>query len=292
MSRRAWAIASVILLMVLWGSTFVVTKEAVREVPPLTLGFLRFFIAALVLVPIAFARGGLAALPRPLPVARLAWMGIAGIAVFIISFNYALSYGSAAQGALIFALVPAAVLIAATIGLGERPSRRRIVGIVLSICGVAVVVTAGTTGGSASNPELGAFWMLVAVLAWAVYTVLAKQLEQADQIVVIAFVSVVSLVLLLPAAAFEVAQLGWPEPSLAGWLGTLFLGLFASALAYVWYSRSLQQLDASVVGVYLNLDPIIGVLTAVVFLGETLNAWQVGGGLVAFAGMWLASTRG
>ncbi|HEU4530048.1 MAG TPA: DMT family transporter [Steroidobacteraceae bacterium] len=291
MSRRAWAIASVILLMVLWGTTFVVTKEAVREVPPLTLGFLRFFIAALVLLPIAFARGGLATLPRPLPLARLVWMGIAGIAVFSISFNYAMSYASASQGALIFALVPAAVLIAAMVGLGERPSRRRIVGIVLSICGVAIVVVAGKTGGSASHPVLGAFWMLVAVVAWAFYTVLAKKLEQADQIVVIALVSLVSLVLLLPAAAFEVARFGLPEPSPAGWLGTLFLGLFASALAYVWYSRALQQLDASVVGVYLNLDPIVGVITAVLFLGETLNGLQIAGGIAAFAGMWLASTR-
>ena len=291
MPRRAWAITSVILLMVLWGTTFVVTKEAVREVPPLTLGFLRFFIAALVLVPVAFARGGLATLPHPLPLARLAWMGIAGIAVFSISFNYAMSYASASQGALIFALVPAAVLIAAMLGLGERPSRRRVLGIVLSICGVAIVVVAGKTGGSGSNPVVGAFWMLVAVVAWAFYTVLAKKLEQADQIVVIALVSVVSLVLLLPAAAFEVARFGLPEPSLAGWLGTLFLGLFASALAYVWYSRALQQLDASVVGVYLNLDPIVGVITAVLFLGETLNGLQVAGGIAAFAGMWLASTR-
>ena len=86
-------------------------------------------------------------------------------------------------------------------------------------------------------------------------------------------------------------MLPWPSPSLQGWLGTLFLGVVASALAFVVYSRALRELDASLVGAYLNLDPIVGVLTAVLFLGETLGAWQILGGVIALAGMWLASSR-
>jgi drug/metabolite transporter (DMT)-like permease len=76
---------------------------------------------------------------------------------------------------------------------------------------------------------------------------------------------------------------------LQGWLGTLFLGVVASAAVFVVYNRVLRELDASVVAPYLNLDPIVGVLTAAVFLGETLGAWQILGGVVALAGMWLAS---
>ena len=97
-SRRSWAIASLILIMIVWGSTFVVTKVAVREIP------LRFAIAACVLVPFAAARGGLARLPQPMPVGPLVMMGLTGIALFHIAFNYGLVYGSASQGALIFAL--------------------------------------------------------------------------------------------------------------------------------------------------------------------------------------------
>ena len=127
-SRRSTALVSLILIMMVWGSTFVVTKAAVAEVPPLTLSVLRFLIAAIVLAPIAAARGGLAALPRPLPAKPLLIMGLTGIALFHIGFNYALAFGSAAQGALIFALVPAAVAVAAVLGLKERLSRRRVAG--------------------------------------------------------------------------------------------------------------------------------------------------------------------
>ena len=63
MSSRAVAVLSVIVLMLVWGSTFVVTKAAVREIPPLALGALRFAMPAVVLTPVAIARGGLKSLP-------------------------------------------------------------------------------------------------------------------------------------------------------------------------------------------------------------------------------------
>jgi drug/metabolite transporter (DMT)-like permease len=291
MSRRSWALAGIVIVMIVWGSTFVATKAAVHEIPPVTLTFLRFLIAAAVLVPIAAARGGLRRLPKPLPLAALVLMGLIGVAIFHVGFTYAMVYGSAAQGAIAFALVPAAVVVAAVVGLKEAPSKRRIAGILLSVCGVALVVATGERGSASPAPLLGAAFMLAAVAAWAAYTVLAKRLAGADQVVVIACVSVIGMAIVLPAAAVELSLVPWPHPSLQGWLGTLFLGVVASALAFVVYSRALRELDASLVGAYLNLDPIVGVLTAVIFLGETLGLWQISGGVVALAGMWLASVE-
>jgi drug/metabolite transporter (DMT)-like permease len=277
--------------MIVWGSTFVVTKAAVQEIPPLTLCVLRFLIAACVLVPVAAARGGLALLPRPFPVAAIGLMSLTGVVMFQVGFNYAMAYGSASQGALVFALVPAAVAVAAVVGLGEAPSKRRIAGILLSVCGVALVVAGGERDGASPDPLLGAVCMLVAVAAWAGYTVIAKRLAGADQVVVIACVSVAGTAMLLPLGALELVRVPWTPPSLEAWLGVLFLGVIASAAAYLIYGRALRELDASLVGAYLNLDPIVGVLTAVVFLGETLGASQVGGGIIALAGMWLASVE-
>ena len=289
LSRRSCALAGIVVVMIVWGSTFVVTKAAVHDIPPLTLTFLRFLIAATVLVPIAAARGGLRRLPQPLPLAALVLMGLTGVVIFHVGFTYAMVYGSAAQGAIVFALVPAAVVVAAVVGLKEAPSKRRIVGILLSVCGVALVVATGESGSASPAPVVGAAFMLGAVAAWAAYTVLAKRLAGTDQVVVIACVSVIGTAMALPAAAVELSLAPWPDPSLQGWLGTLFLGVVASALAFVVYSRALRELDASLVGAYLNLDPIVGVLTAVILLGETLGLWQMSGGVVALAGMWLAS---
>ena len=182
MSRRSLAIASAIGLIVVWGSTFAITTIAGEEIPPLTLSALRFVIAAAVLIPIVIARGGLASIPRPLPIGAIALMGLTGIAIFHACFHYALLYGSASQGAIVFALVPAAIALAAVIFLKERPSRRRIAGMVLSFAGVALVVAAGRGGAASPSPLLGAVWMLLGVVAWALYTVVAKRVAGVDQV--------------------------------------------------------------------------------------------------------------
>jgi drug/metabolite transporter (DMT)-like permease len=290
-SNRSTALASLIAVMLVWGSTFVITKAAVSEIPPITLSALRFLIAAVALIPIAATRGGFRSLPCPFPLPALLLMGFTGIALFHVGFNYALLYGSASQGALMFALVPAAVVVAAVIGLKETPSRRRVAGIALSVCGVALVALTGERDGASPQPLLGALWMLGAIVAWAIYTVIAKRLADADQIVVVACASAIGAVMLMPLAAFELMHAQWPPPSLQAWLAALFLGIVASAIAFVLYSRALRELDASVVGAFINLDPIVGVLTAVVILGETLGVGQAVGGVIALAGMWLASSE-
>jgi drug/metabolite transporter (DMT)-like permease len=289
-SRRTYAIVSLVLIMVVWGSTYVVTKAAVRQFPPMTLAALRYVIAAGVLIPIAVARGGLCRLPHPLPLKPLILMGLTGIAILTVGFNYGLVYASASQGALVYALGPAAVALAAVLGLQEPLSRRRIAGIILSVAGAALVVAFGETDRAAPRPLLGALCMLAGVLAWAYYTVVAKRLADADQVVVIAWVSIIGTAMLLPFAGVELLKGPTPRPTLDGWVGMLFLGAFASALAYVVYSRVLRELDASLVGAYFTLDPIVGVLSAVVFLGEVLRGEQVVGAVIALAGMWLAAS--
>ena len=290
-SRRSVALVTLVVLMAVWGSTFVITKAAAKDIAPMMLAALRFLIAAVVLLPYAWLRGNWQSLPKPLPWGALLGMALTGIAAFTIAFNYALVHGSASQGALIYALVPAAVALTAVVFLKERMSRRRIAGIALSIVGVALVALGGESDSTSPRPLLGAVWMVGAVVSWAAYTVFAKRLADTDQAVTIALVSIFGTLMIAPLAAFELAQSPWQAPSSQAWLSVIFLGVAASALAYIAYGYALRELDASLVGAFINLDPIVGVLTAVVFLGETLHSGQMLGGALALAGMWLASTE-
>jgi drug/metabolite transporter (DMT)-like permease len=289
--RRTLALFSLVLLMIMWGSTFVVTKATSREVPAATLAALRFFIASLVLVPIAWRQGGFARLPRPIPWRPLVLMALTGIAGFAITFNFALVYGSAAQGALIYAALPAAIAAAAFLFLKEQPSGRRLAGIVLSIVGVSLLIVTGERDVGSPNPIAGALWMIGAVISWTAYTVLSKRMEGSDSVISITLVSVIGTCVLIPIAAIELTTQHLQAPSMSAWAGLIFLGVVASALAYLVYGYVLRQLDASLVGVYTNLDPIVGVLIAILFFGEVLHSGQVLGGLIALIGMWLASSE-
>jgi drug/metabolite transporter (DMT)-like permease len=286
------AFAALVVAMVVWGSTFVVTKVTMQEFPPLTLAFLRFAIASACLL--VFMRGWqrVARLRQSLSFWRVAFLAASGIAVFTAAFNYALVYGSASQGALLYATTPAVVAVCAALLLKERLDRRRILGIALSIGGAVVVVLGGQASlGNAPAPLLGALLMLSTVFLWGAYTVAAKRAAHADQLAVTFAISAVGALILLPASAIELAVRGFGATSEFGWLGVVYLGVFASAICYAFYNFALRQLDASTVGVYTNIDPVVGVATAFAFLGEQLAIAQAVGAAVVFAGMWLASTE-
>jgi drug/metabolite transporter (DMT)-like permease len=290
MRSRTAALAAIVLLMIIWGTTYIITKIAIREVPPLTLAALRFLITALVLLPFAIAAGGLKRLPRPLPVFDIVAMALTGFVLYYAFFNYALEYGSASQGALIQALIPVGVAITAVIVLKEKLSKMRTAGIALAVLGVAMIVLAGKSDSASPNPVLGAVLMLFSVVVWSIYTVQVKRLADVEPTVLLTAIATVGTLIQLPLVAFELMRM--PEPlaiTAQGWASVVFLGAIASGFGLLVYNRALRLLDASLVGTYINLVPIIGVVSAVLFLGEALEGWQIVGSVLALVGVWLAS---
>ena len=289
-TRRGRALLALVAVMIVWGSTFVVTKAAMRQFPPFTLAFLRFAIAAVVLAPL-LRRGALVELRQSVSAGRLLFLSFTGIAMFTAAFNFALVYGSAAQGALLYATVPAVVAICAVLFLKERLSRRHMFGIALSMAGAALIVANGEASVSdAPAPLLGAALMLATVVLWGAYTVVAKPIAAANQTAVTFTLTAIGALLLLPTSAFEIAAAGMPAATADAWLGVIYLAVFGSAGAYALYNFALRELDASTVGAFSNIDPLVGVLTAYLFLGETLSPMQAVGAAVVIVGMWLAST--
>src|SRR5690349_18371796 len=129
MSRRTLAIASLIVVMGIWGSAFTVTKAA--DMPPVLLALLRFVLASAILLPLALWRGDQAT--RTLTGIRqwsiVAAMGLCGFTLNQAGSNLALDYTTATQGALIQSVIPVATAVLAALLLKERPSGRRVLGI-------------------------------------------------------------------------------------------------------------------------------------------------------------------
>lgn len=279
-----------LLTMTVWGSTFMVTKELIALWPPFTLAFVRVSLGTLVLLPLAMSRR------RPgdrLPWPTLWLMGVLGVALYYVAFNLAMVYISASQGALVQASIPAMTALVAVLWLRERASALRWFGIALSVAGVLIVFSGGASNGGGSS-LLGNFLMFAAVVCWGLYTALAKRVAGFDPLVITVAVTGAGSVLLLPMAGYEVLVAravgeGLLAMPLRGWLGIFYLGAAASGLAYALYNASLRHLDASAVGVYTNLIPIVGVLTGVVVLGEPLSVRAIVGGVVVMLGVWITS---
>lgn len=291
MPHRRRSIAMLLLAMLIWGSTFAVTKEIIVGVPPLALAFVRVAIATLVLLPFAFVRArGAGADTSQLPWTAVWAMGFIGVTLYYALFNFSLLYTSASQGALVQSCLPAMTALVAVLWLREHATFARWAGIALSVAGVAVVFSGGS-GGEARSAALGAFLMFLTSICWGFYTALAKKTAQLDAITVTTAVMGAGALLLLPIAALEVATQGMPRLSMAAWAGVLYLGAIASGAAYMLYNAALKHVDASQAGAYTNLIPIIGVLTGVIVLGEPLSARAIVGGGIVFLGVWITGLQ-
>ncbi len=288
-------LASILMLlvtMVIWGSTFVVTKGINDQVPPFTLAFVRVAIGALVLLACALirqARGGSHSRWSALPWGTMISMGLVGVVLYYAVFNYSLVYTSASQGALVQSCIPAMTALVAVVWLREHASVLRWTGIALSMVGVLIVFS-GSDAQSGSASLLGNVLMFVSAVLWGVYTSMAKRVANYDAMQVTAGIIGAGAVLLLPLASFEIAAEGMPSVDLRGWLGMAYLGAGASGLGYMLYSSALKHVDASEAGVYTNLIPIVGVITGVM-LGEPLSLRAIIGGIVVLVGVWMTSRQ-
>ncbi|MDY6948413.1 MAG: DMT family transporter [Pseudomonadota bacterium] len=276
-----------VLTMMVWGSTFMVTKELITLWPPFTLAFARVTLGTLVLLPLAVSRHRRG---DHLPWPTIWLMGFVGVALYYLLFNLGMVYISASQGALVQSSIPAMTALVAVLWLRERASGMRWLGIAMSVAGVLIVFSGSATD-SGESIQLGNVLMFSSVVCWAVYTSLAKRVAGFDSLVITVAVTGTGALLLLPVAGYEIMTAGaalQPLPPL-GWIGVLYLGGVASGLAYLLYNTSLRHLDASAVGVYTNLIPIVGVLTGVAVLGDPLSARAIVGGLVVMLGVWITS---
>jgi drug/metabolite transporter (DMT)-like permease len=289
MSGRVVAILSLLLVMLLWGTSFVVTKAILDEVPPLLLALLRFAVASALLVPLVQLRGGPALLPRPLPLGTLCLMALTGVTLFIVCSNLSLVYTTVTDASLIQASIPAVTAVLAFAILGERLDRLRLFSIGASVVGVALIVLAGGHGGEAPNPLLGDLLMLGAVVCWAAYTILGKALPSTSRLALTAYSTLLGTVLLIPAAAYDLVTQAPMGVSVESWLAVLYMGAVPSASCYLLWNRALGHLDAGHAATFINLIPVVGVIGAALFLDERPAPAELAGGAVVLAGVWLAS---
>ncbi|ASZ14082.1 DMT family transporter [Chitinophaga pendula] len=285
-NERTKGFISIIFVMLIWGSSFSVTKLVVQEVSPFVLATLRHLIASAVLLPFFLARRR--KVRHALPYGHLLLMGLSGITVYYCLFNSGMRYISASSGAMIEGLIPVAIAIPAALILKEHLYSKTITGIVLSVIGVILVGFVGNAQKS-DNGLLGSALMVGAVCLWGAYTLLSRSLKNMDTILVTSVSTFFGTLCLLPMFFYELYQHGMPTISAGAWAGMTYLGLFASALAYFLYNRALESLPAAQVGNFLNLNPVIGAVIAFIFLKDTFTGWQYAGSVLVIAGIWLSA---
>lgn len=278
---------ALLVAMIIWGGTYVVTKVALPDVGPFTILLVRLVLGTAALLPFAWRRGFR---PRLALKRRFVLFGLTGMVLHLGFEILGLRFTSASSAVLIIATAPVVTLAFSILFLEEHVTRRQLAGIALSIVGVVLITGARPPDGYPLS-WLGNLLVFAGVVTWGIFTVQGKRMAASHSWLVSTTAATSAAILLtLPLAAAEIAVDGAPVLTTGGVLSLLYLGVLAQAVAYGLWNLALEHVDASVAGPYVNLVPVIGVVLALA-TGETMTLLQWAGGATVAVGVWLNHRR-
>jgi len=278
-----------LLVVLIWGVNFTVTKGAFPRFPPLAFTGVRFVLASLLLVPLVRRLEGREPLPRHV-LTRLVLLGVVGNTLYQLGFISGLDRTTASNSALILAAMPSIVALLA-VALGFEPLRPKVLGGVL-VATVGVVLVVAARGAGFGGPTMaGDLLTLGAVICWAGYTLGLRVLPpEVSPLRVTMVTTVAGTPGLLLAGLPEILGMDWRAVGWQGWAALGYATFLSLLVAYVIWNRSVQVVGPSRTVIYMCLTPLVAVMTAAAFLGERPMPLQAVGAALIIGGVLL--TRG
>lgn len=273
----------------LGGMAAAVTRFALGASDPVTLAVFRFGVGFLLLLPLALALR--VQWPRGRDWLAVAALGVMFYGAFFVVYGEALVYTTAARGSLAVSTLPLLTMIVAALLGREALTRRKSLGVILAIGGVAIALGAGLSGAPAQAWR-GDLIMLTGMLAMALYNVLSQPLMSRSSALGYAaagmgFGSGFNALAAWHGGGFErAASFGAAE-----WLAALYLGAFGGALAFYLWVYALQRTTPTRVANTITVSPIAAALLAAMLVGEAIGVSLVIGIAAVAAGIWIASTE-
>lgn len=282
-------ILSVLGAVVLWSSSYVVTKMGVGDIPPLTFAAIRFLFAVMLMVGLAFTIQRIDPVPAK-DLRRLALGGLLGITAYFSLQNLGVQRTSAADASLLVASFPVITLLLEVFFRKAQVGFKQIAGIVIAIAGIYLIID--LTGSQVAPARMeGNLLLLLTGLAWALYNFATQDVvKKYATFTVIFWQTLFGMIALLPLALTE-ANL-WRPLTSDGLLGAVFLGVFCSVGAFLLYGYGLKSLRPGVAVNLLNLVPVFGLIFAAIFLHEKIGWAQILGGLIVIVGVTMSVSTG
>mgnify|MGYP003513107014 CR=1 FL=1 len=288
----------------LWAGNAVVGRLLVGQVPPLMLNALRWLLAALLLAPLAWrvVRDG-ALIARSWP--YLVAVGTLGVGLFNALQYLALVTSTPLNVTLINASMAVWMLLVGMALFGSHPTRRQVLGALLSVAGVLTVVTRGAWATLADlHFVIGDLYMLLAVIGWALYSWLLAQPpawlrpppRQRWSWAEFLFVqSLFGLVAAGGGAAAEAALTAQPPVawhSAAVWAALAYVAVGPSVIAYRCWGLGVATAGPALAAFFANLSPLFAALLSAWLLGEWPQAYHGAAFALIVAGIAVSIGRG
>jgi len=285
---RDWSLLG--LLSILWGGSFFFNGLVLRELPPLTVVFLRVAIAALILLPL------LRAYRIRLPKGVSGWTPFVAIALFnnVLPFSLILTgqtYITSGLASILNATTPLFTVMVMAAAGEERLSARRIAGVVAGLIGVAIL-RGDAAGFIETGQGIGILLCLAATVSYALSALLARRLLANSPPLGTATFQLLASTAMMAIVAGSVEQ-PWrlPMPGMATWLAVIGLAALSTALAYIVFFQIVRRSGATNVMLVTLLIPVTAILLGYLMLGEGISARELTGAAVIGSALLLIDGR-
>jgi drug/metabolite transporter (DMT)-like permease len=268
---------ALVAVTIFWGSSFVSSKLVLETMPPMLLAFFRYLFAFITLF-IFFIIFEKDKKLNKQDYKHLVLSSGIGIFIYFIGEYNALNYISASTASIIVSLLPMFMLVTNFFVFKDKITLFKVGVILLTLVGVVMVVQADFRV-MFNESLIGYSLMVMGVAAWVVYSLsTVKMRKNNSNIKVITYQSGFALILFTPFAVSNLNIVTQLDFNL--WTNIIYLGVFASGLAFYLYVYSLKVLGTLPVSIFGNTVPVVTVITGFIFLQETLTLIQLLGGSI------------
>ena len=275
-----------------WAGNAIVGRLAAGHIPPVTLSFLRWSLAFLIILPFAWKH-----LVRDWPAIRgrlgiMIVLSVTGIGAFNTLQYWALEHTQALNTLLLQSAGPLVVAVWSLALLGIRLTLAQAAGVLLSMAGVLIILMHGDLT-KLSNIEFnhGDLIFLIALAIFGFYSVLSLKRPNIHALSFVAFTFGAGAACLIPLFIWELFARPLMRIDAANLLSLFYVALFPSTIAYLCFNRGVQLIGANRAAPFFHVVPVFGTVMSIIFLGEHPQAFHFIGFALVLTGVFVASRK-
>jgi len=271
-----------------WGAMYVVGKFVMGYISPFVVLWIRYLIAFIILFSISYGVKKERITKTDVP--SLIWLGFIGYFISNGGAFLGTHLSSAQLGALIASTPPIFTVFLAIWLLKERLTAKKITAVLLATLGVVLVV--GLKFENQDGQILGAIILLIGSLAWSLYSIYVKKVKY-SALFISTYATGFGFLFTTPIMIWQFQKTDlYHLSNILVWLGILYLGVVATALAFFLWNKGMQYIDAGVGSIFNFFNVVVGGLLGWIFLGEQLT-WNaiIGGVLILLATIIMLSKK-
>lgn len=288
-----WPSVLLTLTAVFWAGNAVASRLAVGHISPYLLVFLRWVMVLGVLWPL-YGKDVRAQWPQIRPrLGKITLMALFGFTGFNALFYVAGYYTSAINIGILQGSIPVVVLLGAFFMYGTPAILVQIAGVVITTVGVVVVATQGVPLSILDiGLNRGDLAMLIACALYAFYTVALRDRPAISGAAFFTLLALIAAITSVPLLAVEALTTGLSWPTWQGWLVTLYVAIFPSCIAQLFFLRGVDLIGPGRAGVFVNLVPVFAAILAVALINEPFALFHGVALVLVLGGIWLAQRGG